>query len=575
MMKFKVFLLCVACLLTQVASAEEIASRAGEESAKSAATDTEGGAIKVISSIDLLNMLVKAGVLSRQQADDMLQEAVAEKSVEQIEQLEKSQGSVPVDAKTVRVPYIPEFIKDQIRDDVRIGLREEVVRDVIGQAEHERWGVPGALPSWVEKIKFSGDFRLRYQGDFFPQRNESPALAYSYLDFQRVNETESQGTDPSYFINRTEDRSRLRARFRLAMAAKVTQGIEVNARLATGKFDDPVSTNQTLGNSSKPFTLVLDRAYIRTKTEVEDFTFLGGRMPNPWLSTDLVWDSDLNFDGVALKYRPLASDDLYEDERIFDTSLTFGAFPLEEVELSSDDKWLYGFQAGFNWQFWSQNRLDIGIAYYDYVNITGKRNELGSDLLDYTAPDLIGSSNTAFNIANDVDGNRDLLGLAADYDIIDILVKFKYARFAPYNLVLTADYVRNVGYDENDVLNLTGGEAGVISNSASLTDSDARAGAARIDGYMLKVDFGWPRVRLRDTWNLSLAYRHLQRDAVVDIYTDSDFRGGGTDVEGWQLTGNYAVDDNAWLTLKLISANEIDGPPFSQETVQLDLNASF
>ena len=564
-MKFRMlFLLC--CLITSgTALAENETEPASPERAEVA-----------ISSLDLLDMLVKAGVLTRQRADELLQEAAAKQAEQRIDTLEKQSDSSAVDINTVRVPYIPEFIKNQIRDEVRINLREEVVRDVIGQAEQERWGIPDALPSWVNKIKFSGDFRLRYQADLFAAENDSDNLLFTYLDFQEVNDTQQLGTDPEYFINRTENRSRLRARFRLAMDARVTQGIQVKARLATGKFDDPVSTNQTLGNSNKPYALVLDRAYVQTESEIKNWTFWGGRMANPWLSTDLLWDSDLNFDGLAVKYRPLVSDDMYDDERIMDMYMTLGAFPLQEVELSSKDKWLYAFQTGFNWKFLSQNRLDIGIAYYDYVNITGRRNELSSDALDYTAPDLLASGNSTFNIANEVDVNsRTLLGLAADYNIIDLVVKFKYARFAPYNLVFTADYLRNIGYDRDEVLARAGGESGIVSNSASLSDPNARAGEARIDGYMLKIDFGWPRVRLRDTWSVSLAYRYLQRDAVLDVYTDSDFRGGGTDVEGVQLTGLYAVDDNAWLTLKLISANEIDGPPFGQDTIQLDFNTSF
>jgi hypothetical protein len=98
---------------------------------------------------------------------------------------------------------------------------------------------------------------------------------------------------------------------------------------------------------------------------------LGRAYANPWLSTDLVWDKDLNFDGLALKYRPLQSDDMDNDERIFDTSITLAVFPLDEVALSSRDKWLVGAQLGFNWTFLNQNKLDISIAYYDYKNIEG------------------------------------------------------------------------------------------------------------------------------------------------------------------------------------------------------------
>ena len=62
---------------------------------------------------------------------------------------------------------------------------------------------------------------------------------------------------------------------------------------------------------------------------------------------------------------------------------------------------------------------------------------------------------------------------------------------------------------------------------------------------------------------------------MLDIFSDSDFRGGGTDNKGYILQGQYALDDNTWMTLKLISADEIDGPLYGLDTVQLDLNAAF
>src|SRR5690606_33921815 len=83
----------------------------------------------------------------------------------------------------VRVPYVPKYIKDEIRDQVRIGLKEDVSRDVLAQAKQERWGLPGALPEWINRIQFSGDMRLREQSDMFAGAN-SDAL---YLDINEVN----------------------------------------------------------------------------------------------------------------------------------------------------------------------------------------------------------------------------------------------------------------------------------------------------------------------------------------------------------------------------------------------------
>ena len=539
-------------------------------STASYAVDEKNDDMPVLSTIDIVNMLIKEGVISQQRADELVQIIATDKSAKKIQ---KSKAAVsqetPLNTKVVRVPYVPEYIQNQIRDEVRLGLREDVANDVIGQAKHERWGVPDALPSWVNKISFKGDFRLRYQGDYFADGNSTQENIY--IDAQAVNEAGTINSDPSFFHNITESRQRLRARMRLAMNAKVTEGVAVGMRISTGNLNDPVSINQTMGNSLKPYQLVLDRAFIKMESEIKNHTFIGGRMPNPWVSTDLLWDKDLNFDGVVYKYRPLQSDDMFDEDRVFDTYLTFGAFPLDEVELSSSDKWLMGFQSGLNWSFDNQNKLDIVLSYYDYRNIEGSRNSPESNLLDYTAPDLLATGNTLHNISNSINSNDVLLALAADYNIVDMLIRYKIANFAPVNIVLTMDYVENIGYDQQDVLARAGG-AGLL---AIYYADNEEAGAQKNTGYQFKLDVGWPTLKQRGNWRGSLAYKYLERDAVLDIYTDSDFRGGGTDVQGFILQGDYAVDDNTWISAKLISADEIDGPPFGQDTIQIDLNASF
>lgn len=524
-----------------------------------------------LSTQDIMDILVSEKIISEQRATELLQSLVTKKTDAQIKSdKEKSvtESETALQPKVVRVPYVPEFVRDQIRDEVRLGLHDEVVNDIFAQAKNELWGVPGAMPEWTTRINFSGDFRLRYQGDFFADQNALTG-PYWYIDANEVNSSGELGSDISYYQNILEDRNRLRARLRLAMDAKVTEGVNVGMRLATGKTSDPVSTNQTLGDSNQPYSVILDRAFIKTRTRFNELTFWGGRMGSPWMGTDLIWDNDLNFDGLAATYRPLQSDSMENDERMLDAFVTFGIFPLAEVELTSHDKWLYGFQTGVNWRFLNQNSLDFAVAYYDYRNIEGVRNQYNSNLSDYTAPGLLSTGNSLFNIANNIDPDVTLLALAADYNLANLYMRYNLVRFAPINIGLSFDYVKNVGYKQNDVLDRTSGSGGLISVSGN------NDGSAHVKGYMFKLDLGWPNIKQRDNWNLSMAYRYLERDAVLDIYTDSDFRGGGTDNKGYIIQGQYAVDDNTWMTLKLISADEIDGPPFGVETVQLDLNAAF
>jgi hypothetical protein len=79
----------------------------------------------------------------------------------------------------------------------------------------------------------------------------------------------------------------------------------------------------------------------------------------------------------------------------------------------------------------------------------------------------------------------------------------------------------------------------------------------------------------RHAWRAALRYRYLQRDATLDGFTDSDFHLGGTDSEGYVLRGDYVLGRKVYLTLRYLSANEIDGPPLGIDIWQLDLNGRF
>ncbi len=69
---------------------------------------------------------------------------------------------------------------------------------------------------------------------------------------------------------------------------------------------------------------------------------------------------------------------------------------------------------------------------------------------------------------------------------------------------------------------------------------------------------------------------------MLDAFTDSDFRLGGTNTQGWILGGAYGLTDNTYLTARYMSAEEIDRPALGSgrarlgiDVLQLDLNSRF
>jgi hypothetical protein len=502
--------------------------------------------------VNLLDALVQQGVVTREQAQQMVAQAQGQAEREtQARQAEDADA-----AGAVRVTYVPQVVKDEISAQVREEIRPQVVQDVVAQAQAEQWGVPAALPDWIRGLRLSGDVRVREQADLFASDNAQ----FAYLDFLEVNEKGGIGkAGDDAFLNTTEDRLRTRARARFGIEAKLGDGFTAGLRLATGNFRDPVSTNQTLAQAGGRYSFGVEQAYLRYDArDGSEWSWLSlgaGRMANPFLTTDLVFDSDLTFEGFTGSYRHAFASSAPEGRHAF---VTLGAFPIEEVELSSDDKWLYAAQLGAHWRFDNELLLRGAVAYYLYDNITGIRHAFDSTLLDYTAPRFLQRGNTLFDIRNDADPSTNLFALAADYEIVDVVLGLDMPVLADYQLSLMADYATNVGYDRNDVL------------ARTALDIEGRT-----DGYSVEVGFGAPKLDRRHAWRAALRYRYLQRDAVLDAFADSDFHLGGTDSKGYVLRGDYALGRKVYLTLRYLSANEIDGPPLGIDVWQLDVNGQF
>jgi len=76
-------------------------------------------------------------------------------------------------------------------------------------------------------------------------------------------------------------------------------------------------------------------------------------------------------------------------------------------------------------------------------------------------------------------------------------------------------------------------------------------------------------------WNIAVGYRHVESDAVIDGFNDSEFGGGGTNLEGYTVGGMLSLSKRVWVGLRWLSANEIAGPTFTNDVIQFDINGKF
>jgi hypothetical protein len=504
--------------------------------------------------VNLLAALVQRGVLSQQDAQKMVADAQALAETE----IAELRAQDAAEEGAVRVTYVPEVVKDEIQAAVVADVKDVVVEDVVTRAKQEGWGVPGALPAWVRNVDVDTRLRVRGEGNYFDEQNATG----TYLNFNAVNEAGGIGAaGADALLNTTEDRSRLRARLRVDVTADLSPNFTAHLGVSTGNMHDPVSMNETLSNYGRRLNFAVSNASIEWNVANEratrDFDMHAGRFDNPFLHSSLVWDEDLAFEGLAgtVGFDVFRRRTAEFDRGVF---LTLGAFPLDEIELSRDDKWLYAGQLGIEAPLSERSVFRFAAGYYEFKNITGLRNAPDSRLNDFSAPPLLGRGNTLFDIRNDLDPDTNLFALAADYELANIVAQFDFPVFGENRVQVALDYVENRGFDPLAVSERIGEPA-----------------AAHTKGHQIEFSVGRDRVREAGDWRVFAAYRYLEQDAVIDAFTDSDFGLGGTDTEGVIVGFDFGVSRNVWVTTKWLSANEIFGPPLAIDTLQLDLNTQF
>lgn len=345
---------------------------------------------------ELVRVLVENGTIKKEQASALMEkqgqpgfsplvaltELLKAKGVISPDEADRVAKKAAASAQAVTLHYEPtqqdldkmaEAVTDQIKNDLTENVKQEVLQETKKEVQ------AAAAPEWTKRIRFGGDIRLRYEGDFFNKNNGE------FLN----------PSSPSTILNSQTEQDTFKVRARLGATANVTDNVEAAIRLTTGSTTNPVSTNQTMGNYSNKYSVAMDLAYLKF-TPTTGLTFIGGRIPNPWFFTDLVWYRDLTFDGFAGSYQARFSDTLQP-------FFTAGAFPLQDVDLSTttsnNSKYLFAGQVGLDIKPTKEISGKLGAAFYDYVNTRGTANNPAyPDQYDYTAPGFQQKGNTLFDI---------------------------------------------------------------------------------------------------------------------------------------------------------------------------------
>jgi hypothetical protein len=567
--------------------------------AASASAQTAAPAPADTAMVRLIRGLIQSGTLAKDVGEALLAQAQTEAMAAQQAQrmpasataasavAAGSAGGVRLEPGDVRVPYISQTVRDQIRDEVKA--------QVMAQAKDEGWAAPNETPEWSKRIRVEGDVRVRNESRGYAGNNSNIEINWAELNKSTgydVNPNTNLSL-PSILNTRQDRRNLFRARARLGVYADLTENTKAGVRLASGSDDSPVSTTQTLGGGLGKKSVWLDQMWISHKP-VDWLTVTAGRFGNPFMSTDLLYSSDLNFDGIAAQFeKKLASN---RDLTLFGT---LGLIPLEyssdnspsrsQEKMKSENKWLLGAQFGAEWKLDEDNRVRGALAYYNFRNISGQVSQpcalyAGADgcSTDWSRPAFMQKGNTLM-LLRDISldplnpagtPQPQYVGLASKFRLVDLNLRWDTA-VAGNNLRLDANFVKNTAYDSRDIWNRAGIRGAIVNNfgaTGGTAQADFKSGG---NAYMLQATYGKPAPTARGDWNVLAGYKRIEPDAMPDGYNDSTFHGGGTNARGYFLGGSYAIDKNMWFTGRWISTKEVYGPPQSIDTLQLEFNARF
>ncbi|MCP2022826.1 putative porin [Pseudomonas laurylsulfatiphila] len=325
--------------------------------------------------------------------------------------------------------------------------------------------------------------------------------------------------------NKDQDRQRIRAR--LGAYSEINPQVDTGIRIATGSNDDARSTNQDLNNYFDKKQIWLDQGYIDYHPDaIKNLHLVGGKMPQQWVSMgDIIWDSDINPEGLAVTYKyPLSG-----STELFGSA---GHYTLKDnvdgegVQFKHDLR-LYAGQLGARFGITDSMKMTLGGSLYSYDNDDSSACPTSGTV---TAP-------CALAVNGNSPGER--------FKLYEGFGQLDFSNL-PVPLSIYGQYVNNTDASNDQD---TGWLAGVKSKL-----------------YGFNVDYN---------------YRDVQRNAVVGAFTDSDFANGFTGSRGSKLKVSYDLDKNFALgatyymaTSDQTNAN-INKKDSDINTLQLDAEAKF
>ena len=381
----------------------------------------------------------------------------------------------------------------------------------------------------------------------------------------RIRYEQREGSGVGLVSTNNVDENRDRARYKVTLGVKTETGDWYTdlalAMGATGRSDNATFGSDTTGGAiDGKQGLFIKRAMIGWKA-TDWLTLEAGRMNNPLYTTPMVWDADLNFEGLAEKvnYKMNFADLFFTatqasyqgDRRNFSTNVNNQA-DTNTVEL-------YAFQGGAKYAFDDHTNAKAAFTYTTYNHNNGATK---------FSPQLSTSLNSAVSPTSA--GVNDL-------NLIEIPAEVNYYFGAnSIGMRLFGDYAYNTSGSDRYNAAVAASPAGATRNTISGASNDDTA-------WMLGVAVGSAadfksfeaNKMVKGDWAARIWYQDVGAYSVDPNAVDSDFMDSRVNMKGAVFKAQYNFLDNVFANFAYGHAarkNKAIGSAGSGTTQDLALN---
>ena len=427
------------------------------------------------------------------------------------------------------------LINDQEAEEVRAELTKENAATSAGKLK---------LSTPVTELELYGDARLRY-------------------------EVRNGKTGPPDTINPPGDtfqRDRARYRLRIGLRGTLVDDFLFGIRLETST--SARSTNITFGDDDQvngPFSKDTDRinvgqVYLAYRG-IRDLTLTGGKMANPFVTSSMVWDPDINPEGVAEQFKHTFSFSVgggspserrwrnlerrrqngchsavlrsRKRSRSISSSTLRNSFTTTSTQrtrlvprpsgLPKNDSFLLGWQVGAKINFPHDFYFQLAPTLYNYTG-TGD-NLTGPFVGDPTFIDAEGDK-----VTTNQTGVNNLL-------VFDIPMEFGF-KLGELPVRIFGEFARNFSGDTRAV-------------AAGHPDK-----TSEVNAYQIGAGIG--KLKEKHSWELRGFWQHAEQFSLDPNLVDSDIFDSRVNMQGFAVFFGYQITDAVYASLQYAHGNPVD-----------------